>query len=259
MDDSQAPARRARRSKPVEPDGAGPSATSEGAGQGGSGRAVSARAAKAAKAAKVRPTLMLLVRHGLTPTTGKHLPGRAPGLDLAEAGVGQAERAAEAISAATSVDAIYASPLERARQTAAPIAKATGVRVRTDKGLLEVDTGDWTGMSLAAARKLPEWKVVQGWPGGFRFPGGESLVEMAARMTTTMERLRAAHPGEVVVAVSHADPIKAAVMSALGCHMDLFQRLTVSPASVSIIAYGPTGPMVLGVNLVGQLPPLRAA
>ena len=128
------------------------------------------------------PTVVLLVRHGQTPTTGKLLPGRAPGLHLAEAGVQQALRAAERIAALKSVDAIYASPLERARETAAPIAAARNLKVRIDKGLLECDFGDWTGRELSDLYKLPEWTTVQRAPSTFRFPGGESFPEMQARM-----------------------------------------------------------------------------
>lgn len=194
------------------------------------------------------PTVVLMVRHGTTPTTGKVLPGRAPGLHLADAGVEQARAVAERIAALPRVDAVYASPLERTRQTAAPIARARNLRVIADKGLLECDFGEWTGRELKALMKLPEWQTVQRYPSGFRFPGGESFAEMQARMVGTVERLRAAHPGGVIVAVSHADPIKALVAHALGTHLDLFQRIVISPCSVTAIAYGPAGPAVLTVN-----------
>jgi broad specificity phosphatase PhoE len=101
-----------------------------------------------AKQAPPSSTLFLLVRHGLTPTTGKVLPGRAPGLHLADTGQSQANAAAERIAALKTVDAVYASPLERARETAAPIAKAKGLKVQIDKGLLECDFGEWTGAEL---------------------------------------------------------------------------------------------------------------
>ena len=197
-------------------------------------------------------TLVLLVRHGQTPTTGKLLPGRAPGLHLAEQGVQQAQRAAARIAELPKVDAVYASPLERTRETAAPIAKATGQRVRVDKGLLECDFGDWTGGKLAALRKRPEWSTVQRFPSGFRFPGGESFSEMQQRMVSTVERLAAEHRGQTVVAVSHADPIKAAMAHWLGTHLDLFQRIVVSPCSVSAVLLSPGGPVVLAVNSTGD-------
>ena len=193
---------------------------------------------------------MLLVRHGQTPTTGSTLPGRAPGLHLAETGQQQAADVAARIAELKKVDAIYASPLERTKETAAPIAKALGLRTKVDKGLLEADFGAWTGAKLKDLMKLPEWKTVQRYPSGFRFPGGESFAEMQARITGALQRIAAEHPGQVVVAVSHADPIKAAVASALGTHLDLFQRIVVSPCSVTAIAYGAEGPIVLTVNSV---------
>lgn len=199
-----------------------------------------------------KPTLVLLVRHGRTPTTGTTLPGRAPGLHLADEGVAQAEGAARRIAALKRVDAVYASPLERTRETAAPIAKAVGMRVRTNKGLLECEFGAWTGRSLKDLNKLPEWTTVQRYPSGFRFPDGESFAEMQQRMVTTLQGLASTHPGETVVAVSHADPIKAAVAHALGTHLDLFQRIVISPCSVSAILYTSTGPVVLAVNSTGD-------
>jgi probable phosphoglycerate mutase len=204
-----------------------------------------------AKQAPPSSTLFLLVRHGLTPTTGKVLPGRAAGLHLAEAGQAQANAAGERIAELSRVDAVYASPLERARETAAPIAKAKGLRVRIDKGLLECDFGDWTGEELKKLMKLPEWGTVIRAPSTFRFPGGESFNEMQVRIVSAIDRLRAVHKGGVVVCVSHADPIKAAVAHAMGTHIDLFQRIVISPCSVTAIAYSPGGPVVLTVNSTG--------
>jgi len=132
------------------------------------------------------PTLVLFVRHGQTPTTGKVLPGRAPGLHLAEKGQQQAEVVAQRIASLQSekrkISAVYASPLERTQETAAPIARALGLRVRRSQGLLEADFGDWTGAELKHLYKLPEWRTVQRNPSGFRFPGGESFTEMQARI-----------------------------------------------------------------------------
>lgn len=210
------------------------------------------RRRSAAKPAHPAPTTMLLVRHGQTPTTGKVLPGRAPGLHLADEGRAQADIAAERIGALKRVDAIYSSPLERAKETAAPIAKARGLRTQVDRGLFECDFGDWTGAELKKLMKLPEWGTVQRAPSTFRFPGGESFTEMQTRMVTTLDKLRLAHPGGTIVCVSHADTIKAAVAHALGTHIDLFQRIVISPASVTAIAWGPGGPVVLAVNSTGR-------
>ncbi len=210
-------------------------------------------------AARPRPTVVLLVRHGQTPTTGKLLPGRAAGLHLSETGQAQAKAVGERLAGVKKIEAIYASPLERTRETAAAIADAVGRKVKVDKGLLEVDIGDWTGQELKTVRKAPEWKQVHAYPSGFRFPGGESFVEMQTRIVSTIERLRAAHPGQTIVAVSHADTIKAAVAHALGTHLDLFQRIVISPCSVTAISYGDTGPIVLSVNSVGDLKAVEPA
>jgi probable phosphoglycerate mutase len=199
------------------------------------------------------PTLVLLVRHGVTPTTGTKLPGRAPGLHLSDAGRRQAETVGDRIAGLGDVDAVYASPLERARETAAPIAKATGNRVRTMASLHECDFGEWTGKNLSVLRKKKEWSQVQRNPSGFRFPKGESFAEMQVRITGALAEQRSRHPGKRVVAVSHADPIKAAVAHAMGTHLDLFQRVVVSPCSVSAIALTDDGPLVLAVNAVDDL------
>jgi probable phosphoglycerate mutase len=154
------------------------------------------------------------------------------------------------------IDAVYSSPLERTRETAAPIAKATGQRVRSAKGLLECDFGEWTGSELASLRKRPEWTTVQRSPSVFRFPGGESFLDMQRRIWDEMERLAGLHPGGTVVAVSHADPIKAAVAMATGVHLDLFQRIVISPCSITpLVMPAPSSgaaPIVLAVNSTGD-------
>lgn len=207
--------------------------------------------AAAKKSTGPKPTTILMVRHGQTPTTGKLLPGRAPGLHLADVGRQQAERAGERIAELTKVDAVYTSPMERARETAAPIGKAIGLRPKVVRGLVECDFGDWTGAELAKLMKLPEWRTVQKAPSTFRFPNGESFTEMQVRMVTTLDKLRVAHPGGVVVCVSHADTIKAAMAHALGTHLDLFQRIVISTCSISGIAWSTDGPVALTVNSTG--------
>jgi probable phosphomutase (TIGR03848 family) len=195
------------------------------------------------------PTTVLLVRHGTTPTTGKVLPGRAPGLHLSAAGRAQAERVAAGVAALDPRPvAVYASPLERARETAAPIARAIGVRVRTEHGLVEVDIGDWTGMSIKRAARRREWAAVQRLPSSFWFPGGESFTELVARTSDAIRRLVRAHPGQTIVTVSHADPIRALVATAAGVPLDLFQRLTISTCSISAVRYAHDGPRIVCVN-----------
>lgn len=193
-------------------------------------------------------TLLLLVRHGETPTTGKVLPGRAPGLHLSDRGRLQAGRVAERL-AGLPVAGIYSSPLERTRETAEPTAACTGLEVHENAGLIECDFGEWTGAALAEIAGLPQWQTVQHAPSAFRFPDGESFTQMQARMVGTLEALCTAHAGGVVVCFSHADPIKAAVAHALGTHLDLFQRIVIGPGSVSAISYTEgQAPAVLMVN-----------
>lgn len=204
------------------------------------------------KPAPAPPTLVLLVRHGQTPTTGATLPGRAKGLHLSDAGHAQADATAARIAALKDVAAVYASPLERTRETARPIAAARGLKVQIERGLLECDFGGWTGSKLKDLMKRPEWQTVQRYPSGFRFPDGESFAEMQTRIVGALGRLVSRHPGETIVAVSHADPIKAALAQALGTHLDLFQRIIVSPCSISAVLYGLSGPAVLAANSTGD-------
>lgn len=167
---------------------------------------------------------------------------------MSDRGRAQAAAVAERL-AGLPVNAIYSSPLERTRETAEPAAACTGLEVNEDPGLVECDFGGWTGAALADLAGLPQWQTVQHSPSAFRFPDGESFTQMQARMVGTLEVLCNAHPGGVVVCFSHADPIKAAVAHALGTHLDLFQRIAISPGSVSVISYRPgQAPAVLMVN-----------
>jgi probable phosphoglycerate mutase len=190
----------------------------------------------------------------VTPTTGKKLPGRAAGLHLSTKGTAQAEAAAARIAAIEKAPtAVYASPLERTRETAAPIADALGLKVQTVRGLIEVDVGAWTEQSLRRLNRTKEWAGVHRWPGGFRFPGGESFAEMSVRTMNAVLGLVAEHPGQTIVAVSHADPIKAVVAGAAGVPLDLMPRLIISPCSISAVLFSGGGPAVLCVNSMGSL------
>jgi probable phosphoglycerate mutase len=197
---------------------------------------------------------VLLVRHGVTATTGIILPGRAPGLHLSERGVAQAEHVAARLGELPRMPvALYVSPLERTRETAAPIARALRLRPKIDRGLLECDFGLWTGKKLNLLAKKPEWRAVQHAPSTFRFPEGESFTEMQLRIWTTLERIAAAHRNRTIVVVSHADPIKAAVTYAQGVPLDLFQRTVISTCSISAIGFTSSTPVVLSVNNTDSL------
>lgn len=203
-------------------------------------------------------TLILLARHGVTPTTGQVLPGRAPGLHLSETGQDQARQVAERL-AGLPLTAIYSSPMERARETAAPTAASFGLSPASCEGLLECDFGEWTGAKIGELAKLPEWKTVQEAPSTFRFPGGESFPEMQDRMVAALKAIAARHQGEVVACFSHADPIKAVVAHLSGAPLDSFQRITADPASISVAEFTADGAtrMLVTNSRTGSLRYLR--
>jgi probable phosphomutase (TIGR03848 family) len=204
--------------------------------------------------------LLLLMRHAVTEHTGARLSGWTPGLHLSEEGQRQAKELAGRLEPVP-VDALYASPLERCQETAAAVAEAKGLDVETLEDIGEVRYGDWTGRALKELGREPLWKVVQSSPSAARFPEGESLFEMQARAVLAIERLREAHPRQTVAVCSHADVIKALTCHYLGMHLDLFQRVVVSPASVTAFAFGP-GPYLVRLNDTGGnadlAPPRRA-
>lgn len=197
---------------------------------------------------------LLLLRHALTEATGRKLSGWTPGLHLSEQGRQQAKALAERLEPLR-IDAVYSSPLERCVQTAAAVAEARGLAVRTLAEVGEVHYGGWTGRDLRELPKLPLWRVVRGYPSGARFPDGEapgeSLYEMQARAVTAIERLRTGHQGQTVAVCSHADVIKAVAAHYLGLHLDLYQRLEIGPASLTAFGFGPL-PHLLRLNDCGD-------
>lgn len=210
---------------------------------------------------------VILVRHGRsTANTSGVLAGRSGGVPLDDTGIAQAERAGARL-AAVPLAAVVTSPLERCRQTARRIVAAQPGEpaVRVERGIQECDYGEWTGRPIKDLAKEKLWTTVQQQPSAAQFPGGESLSAMMARAVAAVRRIDAevsAEHGEhaVWVAVSHGDIIKALLADALGMHLDLFQRLHVDPASLSIIRYTATRPFVLGSNThEGDLTWLRPA
>jgi probable phosphomutase (TIGR03848 family) len=193
--------------------------------------------------------LLLLLRHAVTGQTGARLSGWTPGLHLSEEGREQAKALAERLGPVP-IDAVYASPLERCRETAEVVADASGLKVETVDDLGEVRYGDWTGRELKELARQPLWKVVQATPSAARFPDGESLFEMQARAVLAIEQLREGHPRQTVAVCSHADVIKAVACHYLGMHLDLFQRLVVGPASLTAFAFGPV-PHLVRLNDTG--------
>jgi probable phosphomutase (TIGR03848 family) len=203
-----------------------------------------------------KPTRLVLVRHAVTAQTGPLLSGRVPGIDLSDTGREQAKALGERL-ADLPVAVVYASPIERTTQTAEAVAEHHGLTVQALPGVIEADYGEWTGGTLADLAKTDLWKTVQRAPSRARFPGGESLAEMQSRMVTALEAVVAEHPGELVVVVSHADPIKAAIAHYTGVHLDLFQRIVVSPASVTVFELSAHGAAMVKCNDTGTLDELR--
>lgn len=198
-------------------------------------------------------TQLLLIRHGINDMVGqKRLAGWTPGVHLNDEGRAQAEALGERLRDVP-ITTIYSSPLERTQETAAPLAQAKQLPVHVREGLGEVHYGDWTGKSLEELNKHELWRVVQIYPSGMRFPGGDSMRNMQTRMVNELEAIVADHPREIVAIVSHADLIKAALAHYLGVHFDLFQRIAVDPCSVSVVQVTRFGPMVLRVNDAGPL------
>ena len=197
-------------------------------------------------------SLLLLVRHALTESTGKRLTGWQPGVHLSARGEQQAEALAERL-APLPIGAIYSSPLERCRETARPFASRARLSVRVKPALGELRFGEWTGRSLRQLSRTKLWSVVQTTPSLARFPDGESIPEAQARSVREVERIAAKHPKELVAVFSHADVIRLVLAWFTGMHVDLFQRLSVSPASVSAVALGSGPPRILCLNETGDL------
>lgn len=210
---------------------------------------------------------VILVRHGRTTANSSGvLAGRTPGVLLDELGRTQAARTGERL-AALPLAAVVTSPLERCRETAKAISSRQqgAVRVARERGIVEVDYGAWTGQGLGTLAKEPLWQTVQHHPAGVTFPEGESMAAMATRSVAAVRRwdatVEAEHGAAALwVAVSHGDVIKAVLADALGMHLDVFQRIVVDPASVSVVRYSPGRPFVLMMNThEGDLSFLKAA
>jgi probable phosphomutase (TIGR03848 family) len=197
---------------------------------------------------------VILLRHGRTSANASGtLAGRTPGVHLDEVGRCQAERAAERLAVVPLAE-LVTSPLERCKETAKTVAAHQAKRrLHTDRALTECDYGEWQGRKLRELARLALWKTVQTNPSAATFPGGESLSEMQARAVAAVRRRDAAvtsdHGADAVwLAVSHGDLIKSVIADALGLHLDLFQRIQVDPAAISVIRYTEARPYVLASN-----------
>jgi len=194
-------------------------------------------------------TIILLIRHGENDYVKKGLlAGRLPGVHLNKNGQQQAQLVAERLKDAP-IKAVYSSPMERAMETAAPLAQALGLEVCPRPGLIELDFGEWQDQKLKALRKLKQWKVVQFAPARFRFPGGETFADAQYRVCRELEMLSNEHdPKDIIACFGHADTIRLAVAYYLGMPLDLFQRLVVAPASVTALSLEEMGAHLLSIN-----------
>ncbi|HSJ56281.1 MAG TPA: MSMEG_4193 family putative phosphomutase [Anaerolineae bacterium] len=199
---------------------------------------------------------LLLIRHAANDWVGKKLAGWTPGVHLNEEGRAQAAALAERL-AGVPLAAIYSSPLERACETAEPLAAGHGLDIQVREALGETGFGDWVGRELEELRKEKLWPVIQVYPGGARFPGGESMREVQARVVAELDAIRDRHQGETVAAVFHADPIKLAIAHYLGLPLDLFQRIEISPASITAFHFTRFGPQLVVLNSTPDLPDLE--
>lgn len=194
---------------------------------------------------------LLLVRHAPTPETGRKLTGRLPGVELGDEGRKDAERAARHLSD-MKIAAVYSSPIERTWQTAQIVASPHGLEPIEEVGIIEVDYGSWSGRTLASVYKLKTWRVVQTTPSRMTFPHGENIADAQHRAVAACERLASAHRKDTIALVSHSDIIKSIVSHYIGQPLDQFQRIGISPASVTIIDLPKAGiPAVVGVNTTG--------
>jgi probable phosphoglycerate mutase len=198
-------------------------------------------------------TCLLLIRHATNDLQKEGvLAGWTPGIHLSQTGRAQAEALAQRLTS-VEIKAVYTSPLERTRETAEIVAAPHKLPVVTRDGLGEVRFGRWTGEPLEKLRRRRLWRAVQFSPSSARFPGGESFFEMQTRIVTELEYLRGEHPKKTIAAVSHADVIKAAVAHYAGLHLDLFQRLVISPASLTVLVLEGPVPHLVCVNDTGHL------
>lgn len=197
-------------------------------------------------------TKFLLIRHATTDAVGKSLSGRHPGVHLNNDGKVQAEALAKRLSK-LNIAAIYCSPLERAIETAIPIAALQNLTCNVDEHFQEIDFGNWTNKPFEALENHEIFRRFNTFRSGTRIPGGEMMQEAQSRMVQGLEKLAVKHPASYVAVVSHSDMIKAAIAFYTGIHLDLMQRLEIQPASLSIIDLYPDFASLQLLNHCGNL------
>lgn len=203
-------------------------------------------------------TVLLLIRHASNDYVKEgRLAGWTPGIHINAHGQREADALARRLYP-ISISAIYSSPLERAIDTAQAIGSCQKLEVQVREDLGELRIGEWTGKLIKELEGTDIWKELQNRPAGVTIPGGEAIVEMQRRMVGAIDAIVAAHPGQVVALVSHADPLKAAIAHYMGIDLNYYQRIMVSPASVTVFMFGENGnPVVFTLNNTDKLPPFK--
>jgi probable phosphoglycerate mutase len=197
-------------------------------------------------------TKFLLIRHATTDSVGNTLSGRMPGVSLNDAGRLQAQKLAERL-AGVRLAALYSSPLQRAVETALPICRVLNIDHQTSEDFMEIEFGEWTGLAFKKLEEQARFQQFNKFRSNTRIPGGESMPEAQLRMIKGLEYLCSRHQNETVAIVGHSDMIKAAVAYYAGIHLDLFHRIEISPASISIIEIFDETARILLVNDTGEI------
>jgi probable phosphomutase (TIGR03848 family) len=199
-------------------------------------------------------TTIYLIRHGDTDYVGRAIAGWLPGIHLNRVGVTQADLLPQRLQK-MKMAAIYSSPLERAMETATPLASAQGLEIVPSEALGEIRFGEWTGLTLAELDRREDWRRFNTFRSVQRAPGGESMIEVQARIVAELDALAGLHEGAAIAVISHGDVIRGALAHYLGVPLDLMQRFEIGPASISILRLSAKSAQVLRLNDTGEIVP----
>jgi probable phosphoglycerate mutase len=198
-------------------------------------------------------TTFLLIRHAAPDLHSGTLAGRLPGIHLSAQGERQAQGIAQRL-AALPIAAVYSSPLERAQQTAQPLAARLHLDVHCCEAIADIDYGEWSGQHFDDLAADSRWRHWNEFRSGTALPSGGMMLEVQVRAVLALEAIRRRHADQIVALISHADIIKAALAHYLATPLDLLQRIEISPGSVSVLAIYDWGARIIRVNDTGDLP-----
>ncbi len=200
-------------------------------------------------------TILLLIRHGDNEFLKHHkLPGQLPGIHINKKGLEQADLLAETLKTLP-IKAIYSSPLERAVETATPLARVKNLDIQQISDLMDTDVGRWAGRSLSELRRSRQWKILLNNLSGFQFPEGETIQQVQDRVMKSLRKIVSNYKKDTIAIVSHADPIRLAIAFYLGLPIENFQKITISPGSVTFIHSAQKMSRLLAANLVPPFNP----